>query len=88
MAGNSSLPFLYSTREELESHLSHSFISSCSSWNLIAFGTILSEGILFLHLILTGFPCYPLASIYYIALKLSFQKYQEHPSLLLEIQSS
>lgn len=39
---------------------------------------------LFLHLILTGFPYSPLASIYYMALKVSFKKYQVHPSLLLE----
>lgn len=40
---------------------------------------------LFLHLILAGFPHSLLASMYYIALKVSFKKYEVHPSLLLEI---
>lgn len=82
-AGNSSLHFLQSMCEETESLLLNGILF-CSSWDLINKTVPKREGTLFLHLIFTGFPYSPLASIYYMALRVSFKKCQVHPSLLLE----
>lgn len=85
-AGISRLFFLQSMSEETESLLL-SCISLCSSWDLISKTVPKEEGTLILHLILPGFPYSPLASIYYIALKVSFKKHRVYCSLLLEIQA-
>lgn len=64
--------FLQIMSEETESLL-QSCNLLCSSWDLINKTVPKEEGTLFLHLILTGYPYSPLASIYYIALKVSFK---------------